>query len=206
MPKQEVPLKQLSDYLPEGSLDDVINYLNQYKVHLTVTRKRSTILGDYRNAHFGKPHRISVNGNLNKYSFLITLLHELAHLLTFEKYANRVSPHGKEWKFLFSELLSKFIKKNLFPAEVENALQKTLKNPAASSCGDTDLLRVLKKYDIQKENYFLVEQLTDGMIFTIKDGRSFVRGKKNRTRYQCEEVGTKKRYLFSGLYEVMLLD
>ena len=40
-------------------------------------------------------HRISVNGNLNKYSFLITLIHELAHLLTFTQYKNRVDPHGR---------------------------------------------------------------------------------------------------------------
>lgn len=204
MPKKEVPIKQLSDYLPDCSADEVINYLYQYKVHLTITRKRSSILGDYRNAHSGKPHRISVNGNLNKYSFLITLLHELAHLLTFEKYAHRAAPHGKEWKLIFGQLLAKFILKKIFPIEIENALQKTLKNPAASSCGDIALLRVLRNFDTVKEDCYLIEQLSEGTTFTIKDGRTFILGKKNRTRYNCEELGTKKRYLFSGLYEVQL--
>ncbi len=204
MPKREVPLKQLSEFLPFGSEEIVLDYLNLYKVHLTITRKRSSILGDYRNAHSGKPHRISVNGNLNQFSFLITLLHELAHLLTFETYAHRASPHGKEWKTIFGKLLSQFIQKNIFPLEIETALQRTLKNPAASSCGDTNLLRVLRNYDAQKENHFLVEQLTEGTAFCISDGRIFIRGKKIRTRYHCEEIGTKKRYLFSGLYEVQL--
>ena len=80
MAKQEAPLLQLKSYLPEGSFDDVLYYLQHYKVHLTITRKRESVLGDYRHAHAGQTHRISVNGNLNSYSFLITLLHELAHL------------------------------------------------------------------------------------------------------------------------------
>ena len=171
MAKQEVALHQLSDYLPKGSAEDVIQYLIEYKVHLTVTRKRETILGDYRNAHLGKAHRISVNGNLNCHAFLITLLHELAHLLTYEKYRHQVSPHGKEWKFIFSHLLSKFILKNIFPSEIEQALEKTLHNPAASSCGDKELLRVLRNYDPKKDNHFLVEQLSEGTAFSINDGR-----------------------------------
>lgn len=202
MAKQEVSLHQLSDYLPEGSADDVIRYLIQYKVHLTITRKRESVLGDYRNAHLGKAHRISVNGNLNRFAFLITLLHELAHLLTYEKYRHQVSPHGKEWKSIFGQLLIIFIEKKIFPADIEQALHHSLKNPAASSCGDTALLRVLRNYDPKKENHFLLEQIPDGSAFTINDGRSFTRVKKIRTRYQCVEIGTNKQYLFSGLYEV----
>src|SRR5437868_12893848 len=98
MPKKEAPLKELESFLPEGTADDVIRFLQLYKVHLTITRERQSVLGDYRNKHFGRNHRISVNGNLNKYSFLITLLHELAHLVAFEKYGGRIQPHGKEWK------------------------------------------------------------------------------------------------------------
>ena len=85
MPKKESPLTALNSFLPEGSFEDVARYLHQYKVHLTITRERQTILGNYRNKVFDKNHRISINGNLNKYSFLITLLHELAHLLAHEK-------------------------------------------------------------------------------------------------------------------------
>ena len=90
MAKQEVPLLQLQSYLPEGSFEDVHYYLQHYKVHLTITRQRQSILGDYRHAYEGKAHRISINGNLNKYNFLITLLHELAHLFTYERYGHRV--------------------------------------------------------------------------------------------------------------------
>ena len=205
MPKEEVPLLQLSSYLPEGSFEDVQYYLLHYKVHLTVTRQRQTVLGDYRHAHAGKTHRISINGNLNKYSFLITLLHELAHLFTYERYGHRVQAHGQQWKNEFGKILAQFLAKKIFPAEIEYALMQTLKNPAASSCGDEKLLRVLRNYDKKKENHFLVEQLREGQSFKIKGNRIFIKGAKIRTRYKCIEPATKKWYLFSGLYEVELV-
>ncbi len=203
MSKQEVPLQQLQQYVPVNAFEDVMHYLRHYKVHLTVTRQRQTVLGDYRHAHDGKAHRVSVNGNLNKYSFLITLLHELAHLFTYERYGHRVQSHGREWKQEFSRILAQFISKKIFPADIEAALLKTLSSPAASSCGDVDLLRVLRNYDRKKENHYLVEQLTEGTIFSIEGGRMFKKGEKMRTRYKCVEVGTGKLYLFSGVYEVM---
>ena len=205
MPKQEVPLNNLAHYLPSNCLPEVLFYLEKYKIHLTITRKRQTILGDYRHPHQNKTHRISVNGNLNKYSFLITLLHELAHLLTFEQFGNRIPPHGTEWKNEFGEILYKFIVKKIFPKPIEEALQKTLKNPAASSCGDENLLRILRMYDPKKEGIFLIEQIKEEAIFSIKGGKSFIRGPKIRTRYKCKEIATSKLYLFSGLYEVTLL-
>ena len=205
MPKQEAPLLQLQDYLPQGSFEDVVLYLKKYKVHLTITRQRQSILGDYRHAHAGQTHRISINGNLNKYAFLITLLHELAHLFTFEHFGNRVQSHGREWKNEFSKILAQFLLKKIFPEDVQKVLLHTLQNPAASSCGDEKLLRVLHTYDAKKEGVHLVEQLPEGSLFAIKGGRIFKRGEKIRKRYKCMEVKTGKLYLFSGVYEVELI-
>ena len=205
MAKQEVPLLQLQSYIPEGSFEDVHHYLQHYKVQLTITRQRQSILGDYRHAHAGKAHRISINGNLNKYNFLITLLHELAHLFTYERFGHRVQAHGQQWKDEFSKILAQFLAKKIFPPDVETALVGTLKNPAASSCGDEKLLRVLRNYDAKKDGHFLVEQLKEGETFTIKGNRKFIRGEKIRTRYKCMEIATKKWYLFSGVYEVIQL-
>jgi hypothetical protein len=145
MPKKESPLQQLSTYLPEGSFEDVAAYLTEFKVHLTVTRERKSILGDYRNRLPNKNHRISVNGNLNQYSFLITLLHELGHLIAYEKYSSPIQPHGKEWKAEFGKILAKFISKKIFPENIEKELIKSLKNPAASSCAEEALLRILRR-------------------------------------------------------------
>src|SRR5918994_7741558 len=109
MPRKEAPLNQLQTYLPPYTFEAVHQYLHQYQVHLTVARERKSILGDYRHRTHGKTHRISVNGNLNIYSFLITLLHELAHLLTFEQFGNKVLAHGREWKTIYAKMLAQFI-------------------------------------------------------------------------------------------------
>ena len=135
MAKVEHPLAALSAYLPDGTFEPVVQLINQYKVHLTVTRARKSVLGDYRHAVLGANHKITVNGNLNKYEFLITLLHELAHLLCFEQYRNRVEAHGKEWKNIYSALLVSFIQLGIFPADIQKSLQKTLLNPAATANG-----------------------------------------------------------------------
>lgn len=202
MPKQEAPLHQLKTYLPDGSFDDVLYYLQHYKVHLTITRERKSVLGDYRNSFADKNHRISVNGNLNQYSFLITLLHELAHLFTYERFGHRVQAHGPEWKNEFSKILAQFLLKKVFPPDINKALLKTLQNPAASSCADTSLLRVLHKYDEGKEGIVLVESLPEGSIFTIKGGKVFRRMEKVRKRIKGMELATGKIYLFSPVYEV----
>lgn len=206
MSKQEVPLLQLKQYIPEKSFEDVLHYIQHYKVQLTITRQRETVLGDYRHAHNGTGHRISVNGNLNKYSFLITLLHELAHLFTYERFGHRVQSHGQEWKTEFSKILAKFLAGKVFPTDIEAALMRTLKNPAASSCGDEHLLRVLRNYDAKKDGHYLVEQLKEGALFQIKGGRIFRKGEKVRKRYKCMEIDTKKLYLFSGIYEVKVIE
>jgi SprT protein len=206
MPKQEAPLQQLKTYLPEGSFDEVLYYLQHYKVQLTVTRERKSVLGDYRNSHADKNHRISVNGNLNQYSFLITLLHELAHLFTYERFGHRVQSHGAEWKNEYSKILAQFLSKKIFPDDIYKALLKSMQNPAASSCADDSLLRVLHKYDPKKEGFSLIETLPTGTLFKIKGGRIFKKEEKIRKRIRCVEVKTGKVYLFSPVYEVMLIN
>ncbi|MEO7802172.1 MAG: SprT-like domain-containing protein [Ginsengibacter sp.] len=205
MPKAEAPLQHLARFIPEAALPKVVDYLNQYKVHLTITRERQSLLGDYRNNHLNRNHRISVNGNLNKFSFLITLLHELAHLLAFEKFSNRISPHGKEWKKIFGFVLSEFLSLKIFPDPVEEALLHTLHNPSASSCGDVKLTRVLQQYDLRKPGVNTVEEIPAEGLFRIKGGRIFKRQNKVRTRYKCLEVATGKLYLFSPVYEVQII-
>ncbi|MGI8581554.1 MAG: SprT-like domain-containing protein [Chitinophagaceae bacterium] len=205
MPKKESPLTALSSFLPEGSFEEVAHYLKYYKVHLTITRERQSILGNYRNKVLDKNHRISVNGNLNKYSFLITLLHELAHLLAYEKYGNKILAHGKEWKEEYGKILSDFILEKKFPAEIQKLLTLNLKNPAATTCADPVLTRALKKFDLKKDGYFLIEELPAGSFFKVNSGSIFKKGERIRKRFKCVEIETKKTYLFSPVYEVALV-
>lgn len=202
MPKQEAPLQQLNNFLPPGTFDAVLHYLHFYKIHLTVSRQRKTVLGDYRHRTTIQNHRISINGNLNPFSFLITLLHEVAHLLAFEQYGNRIAAHGNEWKNIYAGLLKQFLEHRVFPADIESELLQSLKNPAASSCAEDDLIRVLRKYDANTNGYKLVEEIHLNGLFRLDDGRIFKRGEKQRKRFKCIEVKTGKVYLFSPVYEV----
>lgn len=206
MPKKEAPIEYLSQFIPGKAVTLVLEYLHHYKVHLTITRERKSVLGDYRHATHAQNHRISINGNLNKYSFLITLIHELAHLVTFMEYSNRVQSHGKEWKLIYRKMLEEVIPLGVFPEDILAAIKKSLHNLPASSCADEGLMRILKRYDKNPGNLMLVEQIEEGASFGIgdspEDERIFRKGKKLRKRYQCVELSTGKLYLFSPIYEV----
>ena len=205
MAKKEAPISRLQDFLPPGTYDAVLQYLQQYHVHLTIAKERKSILGDYRHRTYEKNHRISVNGNLNVYAFLITLLHEIAHLLQFEQYGNRVASHGKEWKNIFGQLLAQFIQNKIFPQDIEQALLRSLSNPSASSCADEVLLRTLKNYDATPSHLIMVESVPENAFFKTHDNRIFQKGQRLRKRYKCVEIKTGRLYLFSPVYEVEVL-
>ena|SRR5688572_22646890 len=205
MPKQEAPLTRLDSFLPPGTYHAVEEYLRFYKIHLTVTRHRKSILGDYRHRTHFSNHRISINGSLNRYSFLITLLHEIAHLLTFENHGNKVMAHGNEWKTIYASLLKQFIENKIFPLDIEKELLISLRNPAASSCAEDGLIRVLRKYDVNTNGCKLIEEIPLNSLFKLDDGKIFKKGEKQRKRFKCEDVKTGKVYLFSPVFEVELI-
>jgi SprT protein len=202
MPKQAYPLSYLNNYMPATAIPAVLHLLNLYVVQLTITKERKTVLGDYRHALSNKTHRISINGNLNKYSFLITLLHELAHLVTFVQFGHKVMAHGKEWKQSYKTLLKDFLTPTIFPEDICLVLSSSLNNLPASSCADENLMRVLRRYDAPTLQHALVEEMADGALFAIENGNVFKKGKRLRKRFQCTEVHSGKLYLFSGVYEV----
>ena len=206
MAKIEHPLEALRQFLPEGAFEPVVQLIHHYKVHLTVTKARKSVLGDYRHPFMGANHKISVNGNLNPYEFLITLLHELAHLLCYEQHKNKVEAHGQEWKSIYGNLLLQFIQMDLFPADIKKCLLKTIKNPAATANGETQLLLVLRKYNAhQKEGFKFVANIEEGALFEAMKGKVFKRGKKRRIRIECIELSTGHVYSFSALTEVKVI-
>ncbi len=202
MQKKEAPINTLQSYLPIGSYDKVLDYLNLYKVQLTITKDRKSILGDYRTPLPFQNHRISINGGLNKFAFLITLIHELAHLIAFENYKRKVEPHGKEWQNLYAVLLEEFVQLHIFPNDIVVAIRKTQKSPAASSCAEVHLTKALHNYDINVDGLQYIEKIKTGNTFTTSDGRLFEKGVKRRTRHFGKEIATGKLYLFSGIYRV----
>lgn len=142
--------KKLQPFLTPEALPYVVELLNSQTVEFTISRRRNSKFGDYmpvRQHFFGTyKHKISVNGDLNPHAFLLTFLHEWAHLKVFSLYSNKVAPHGKEWKTEFSSLCRQFVGYKVFPLEVESALSEYLKMPDASTATNVDLLKTLNGY------------------------------------------------------------
>jgi hypothetical protein len=190
----------LKKYIPEEAVPIVAEWIFKFDFKLKIKKSRSTKFGDYRPPIKGNNHQITINHDMNRYAFLITLIHEVAHLHNFNKHKTSVKPHGEEWKNCYKLLMRDFLKTEIFPPDVIHALNKYMNNPAASSCSDLDLLRILKKYD-DRQGSILLEDLPEGVIFVYNE-RQFVKGEKIRKRFKCPEHGTKKVYLFNPLTEV----
>lgn len=195
----------LIKYLPEGTENVVMSYFEQYKVRFKIVKPRKTKLGDFRVSPDSIIPEITVNGNLNKYSFLITTVHEFAHLKTYLEHKFRVSPHGKEWKDNFIQLMLPIIDLKVLPADITNALIQSFVNVKASSCTDVKLHRVLKNYDDFNSNEILLEELSKNSTFVLGN-QVFQKGNLRRTRYLCEEIGTQKKYLINALAIVKLAE
>lgn len=193
--------KGLRPYVPEQVIPVLVDWMMTYKIHLTLTPQRSSKLGDYRHPFGNKGHRISVNKNLNPYSFLITFVHEVAHLKCWLQHRNAVPAHGSEWKQLFADLLRPFIEQAVFPTDVNKALRTYIVSPGASSCSDEQLLRALHHYDTVKLPR--LEDLLEETLFRTINGRLFKKGAIIRKRIRCIEVETRRVFLFHPLAEVV---
>jgi len=180
--------------------------IKQFKVHLKIVNERVTRHGDYRRLPDGR-HLITVNASGNKYRFLITLIHEIAHLVAFERFGRRIKPHGKEWKHTFQQLMLPFIRPEVFPNELLPLLAHHFKNPKASSSTDSRLAIAIKGYDaIQHEDKSYVFEIPLGSVFRIHNGKLFKKGNKRVKRYECIEMATGKIYLFQPNAEVELIN
>lgn len=191
----------LSKYLPEYAVLPCFELIKNYHVHLKVVHERQTRHGDYRKDVSGK-HEITVNANLNKYRFLITLIHEIAHLVAFEKYGRFIKPHGTEWKLTFQSLMLPFIRPEVFPNLILPLVANHFRNPAASSDTDARLAFALKQFDERKPDVEFIHEIPNGSIFRIKNGRIFQKKGLRVKRYECIELKTSKIYLFNANAEV----
>lgn len=191
----------LKKYLPKEFVVYVSDLIVHSNVKFKIVAPRSTKLGDFRpSSKKNGTSQITVNGDLNPYAFLITTLHELAHLNTFHSHGAYVNPHGNEWKKEYISLLEPILTVSSLPVDIKNTLTKSIRNPKASSCSDIHLSRVLKKYD-EAKNTQTLEELDEHAIFSINK-KVFSKGKLRRTRYLCKEMDSGKSYLIHALAEV----
>lgn len=190
----------LEKYIPQAAVKPCLLLIKEHQVHLKIVNQRVTRHGDYRIRPDGS-HQITVNASANNYRFLITLIHEIAHLVAFEKFGRRIKPHGREWKHTFKELMLPFIRPEVFPNNLLPLLAKHFKNPKASSDTDSQLSLALKQFDPPNDKNYIFE-LPEGAAFRLYNGKIFKRGRKRVKRYECLEVATGRMYLFNPNAEV----
>ena len=195
--------KILGKYIPQASVASVFQLITTHNIHLKIVSERVTRHGDYRKMPNGQ-HQITVNSNLNTFRFLITLIHEIAHLIAFKKHGDTIKPHGIEWKRTFQQLMLPYLRPEIFPNKLLPFLAIHFKNPKASSDTDTNLSLALKEYDAPNDKNYVFE-IPLGSRFRLYNGKIFKRGPRRVKRFECIEISTGKVYLFNPNAEVELL-
>jgi hypothetical protein len=194
--------EELSNFIPEKSIVLVEEIFYQYPIKLKIVKNRKTKHGDFRRGKDGL-FQITINNNLNPYQFLLTLIHEIAHYITY-KQNGAVKPHGDEWKLNFQRLMLPFIQPSIYPSELLPYLAHYLKNPKASTGSDVKLTLALKQYDEKSGKNFIFE-LEQGSVFSFNN-KTYKKGSIRRTRYECVEVESNRVYLFNQNAEVEILN
>jgi hypothetical protein len=184
-------------YFPETTTEYCYKLWKEYQFKFKITRPRQSKLGDYCYRR-DRGHQITVNTNLNPYSFLVTYIHEVAHLQTFKQYGNKPEPHGKEWKRYFRETFQPLLNPATLPVQILNPLVDYLKNPAATTQGAKPLMIALRQFDPDiDDDSTVLTSLQSGENFEL-NGRIFTKGELRRTRFLCTDRKSGKRYVISS--------
>jgi len=190
---------EINRQIPPVASPLLASIVEQYAVEFLVKNKRKTKHGDYRRLASGR-YLITLNRTENPQRFLITLIHELAHLVAFKNYGARIKPHGLEWKSTYKTLMLPFLQPTIFPEPILGVLARHMKNPKATTDSDFQLVMALKT--IEKTSASYVFELPEGAVFKLYNGKVFTKGPKMRTRYECIERATQRRYRISPHAEV----
>ena len=189
-------ISSLEEFIPAKSINYVSTLIEKENIQFKIVKVRRSKHGDFKRTINGN-YIITINRFYNKYRFILTLIHELAHYFVTIKYY-KAKPHGELWKNKFKQLLNPLLDKSVFPNDLLKCLSKHMENPKSTFSYDLELSKVLDKYDNSRQKYFYLDQVKDGKIFFYGDGNRFLKIKKRRKRYLCENLLNKKKYLFLG--------
>ncbi len=192
-------LEVFQKYFPSTVVNYCFNLWETYQFNFKITRTRQSKLGDY-SFRKDRGHKITINGDLNPYAFLVTYIHEVAHLSTFKQFGNKPSPHGKEWKKNFKELFLPLLDESKIPLQILIPLNQYLQNPTATTQGCLPLVEELRKFDKPSEEVdkIVLTNLEKGAVFEL-NGRYFEKGELRRTRFLCTDKANGKRYVVSAI-------
>ncbi|MBL7859213.1 MAG: SprT-like domain-containing protein [Cyclobacteriaceae bacterium] len=184
----------LKEHIPLSAVSYCLSLWQASPFELKLTKSRQTKVGDFTSRRTKNHPRITLNHDLNPYLFLLTFVHEVAHLHVYLRLGNRVDPHGEEWKSTFTDLMIPILQESVFPDKILHPLRLHMVNPKASSFADSHLTKVLREYDADAHRFFLLSDLPEGCLFQLQ-GKFFKKGKLRRTRVLCQELKTRRAYL-----------
>ena len=187
----------LEKYLPNHCLPYLKEWFADYAIHIKITKGRNSKLGDYRKMA-DQSHQITLNSTLQPQLFFFVLTHELAHLLAFDNFGNRISPHGAEWKSTFSKMLSESI--SVYDEDLKPIILKFLKSPKANFMASPDLVRYFHIEDYEDESSY-IEDLEIKDQFTYRK-QIYIIEEKRKKNYLCTQLKTDKKYIFKPLARV----
>lgn len=193
MTEQKV-LQILQHHVPAGALHYCHSLWIKNPFQLKITRSRHSKAGDFFCSNAQPIPRITINNDLNPYLFLVTYIHEVAHLHIHNKHNHTTSPHGKEWKQCFQQLMMPVLNSTVFPESFLPVLINHMQNPMASSFADAELTKAFRLFDPKGEDMVTVSELPEGTHFLLR-GKHFKKGKLRRTRFLCDELKSKRKYL-----------
>lgn len=193
-------LLRLRSHLPPAAWPAVLAWLQEHPVLVRISTSRRTKLGDFRTADRTRPHRISVNEDLNRYAFLVVLVHEFAHYTTFSRH-RRHEPHGREWKAEYRRLMQPYLSPAVFPADILVALDRHLADAPSSSCTDQHLMRTMRRYDPAPMPF--LEELEERTVFRFQR-KLFVKGPQLRKRFRCKCLNDRRVYIIDPTAEVQV--
>lgn len=200
MTEQQV-LLILQKHLPPPAIAYCLQLWQEKPFTLKITKSRITKIGDFTSkGHAARP-QITLNGDLNPYSFLVTYIHEVAHLFVFLNFSRNVDPHGEHWKYAFRRLMKPMLTPDVFPDEILIPLMDHMENPKASSFADAVLTKALRSFDPNAKDLYVLSEIPEGSIFKLHD-RYFQKGKLRRTRVLCKELQSKRQYRVPAEAEV----
>lgn len=198
-------VRQMQLYMPEAACLIAYDWVETNPVLIRITKPRRSKLGDYRPKGKDGKAVLSVNGNLNQYSFLITFTHEIAHHIDFIERNSLRNPHGDSWKKIYSKLLTQLFENKCFPTVLKLEVKNHIHNPKAASCSDPKLLSKLNEFN--SVQVLRLIDIVEGEIFQIASNkRIFTKGELKRIRFRCQEKLTGRFYMVHGQCEVELIN
>lgn len=190
---QERISQLLLNRVPEPSLSYCLQLWQTFPFRFKLRKSRQTKVGDF-SCRQGQTPQITVNEDLHPYLFLITYIHEVAHLVVHQQFGHRAEAHGTEWKEQFKALMRPVMNTSVFPSELLRGLEVHMADPMASTFSDSEITKLLRSYDARAVNVTLLSDIPEGSIFAL-NGRWFKKGKIRRTRVLCREMHSKRNYL-----------